>query len=421
MRSVLKAVPLVGQLILFFCCCVPLLTTYLWLLFDPMASTDTLDVALSGSYSNNMYIVICVIACVLVALAFIRQLRAKGGRPGWCTTSAALLIVWAMVHHADYRTVLLFIPWTYFFLTALPEVSARQSIFWCLTGCLTVYIFLTFWSYFATSQYITPGFGVRASGFMSVPNIVYCMCLISYGVFIECSRYQSVRVVRYTCLFVALMSCILIVLTFSRGGWLALAAMIAYSIPRINFKLRPIALLAVALLVVGSLLVRTHGDLVLPQNDKSSAGRIYIWKDALSLVKDEPIEGYGYGAYFKLRLRGIDDTSSLPSNLPLEPKSLYLDIMLDWGVVGVALVGCFFYGILKGVSEVAMRVGADSFEKTLAYAAGSTLVGLAIAGLFDTLILGVFSRASVTVTFLILTGLLEGQYSDRPRAIVNGK
>ncbi len=317
---------------------------------------------------------------------------------------SALGIVLLSLYGADYREPLMAAAlWSFFFAATLlkPDDRCVILIVWiCILG-MQMLVALT--AYFLSyNQFITPGFGQRASGLFSNPNALYPWSVIAFFVFLEFARSLPANKIRTVVFWGAIGSFTVLVLTFSRAGWLGLA-MGLLTVVMQPFKhnhsvtYRAICLAIALCLICGAATVRTQGAIVSPNNDGSTAGRLRVWRHAFHLWSEHPWFGNGYKAF-----RWPSDGSAVAG----EPKNLVLHVALQSGFVGVLLHGLYFGSVLVLARKIALHSHSAWYDAVIARATFLSVVALLVAGLLDTPVFGPLYRVPPTITLLTFTGLL---------------
>jgi exopolysaccharide production protein ExoQ len=125
---------------------------------------------------------------------------------------------------------------------------------------------------------------------------------------------------------------------------------------------------AMALAVVGTKQLKQAG-LSAAGRDATLSGRTELWAVVWQQVYERPLLGSGYGAFWREgRGRELVHTWN-----PRQSHQAYVDLMLDLGVVGLALV------LLLVVSAAAITILKHSLARTLIPPADAALIALLIA------------------------------------------
>lgn len=299
--------------------------------------------------------------------------------------------------------------WAFFFIACWLREADRRLILQLWIGILGLHMMVALVAYALDfQQFETPDFGRRSSGLYGTPNTIYPLSLLAFFLFLELMRTPiSQKPISRSWQIAfgagAVTSLSILILTFSRAGWVGAAAGLGW----LGYQARGarrVALITCALsLLAGAAVVRTRGEIVSPDNDGSTAGRMRIWRDAVGQWQKQPWFGAGHGAY--RRQSTLDDA-------PFEPKNLALHIALQDGIFGVALHACFFIALWHMALVVASHAHVAPADRILAGILAPVLPSLMVAGLVDTPVLGFLDRVAPTAALLIFAGLLQGAFVE---------
>lgn len=186
-------------------------------------------------------------------------------------------------------------------------------------------------------------FGNRTGGTFGNPNILYPLCLMAIPLGFVLGEAHSGEW-RWALRVVGGLSAFALLLTFTRAGWLALLGALlfltfSHSSPfSMNRTWRAAVLIAAIVLLLGVVFVRTRGKFIGTHWDSSFWGRIYIWQTAARAASEHPIFGSGVGTYALQQRKFMTPRLEKfrPSNL--EAKSLPLNIAVEFGLMGLALL-----------------------------------------------------------------------------------
>ncbi len=184
-----------------------------------------------------------------------------------------------------------------------------------------------------------------------------------------------------------------IVMTYSRGGALALAVVAAFMLATHPPKLRSVVGLALAAVLaiplipdayIARLGTLTQIGTVDASTDISIRYRTAEVGAAVGMVQDHPLTGVGYGNYaanYQDYSRGLGIDLATTAR---EPHNLFLEVAAETGIPGVAA-----FGLLLGVTAAAvvgsrrrLRAAGRHDEAAMAYALGVALIGHLVTSVF---------------------------------------
>ncbi|MEK6677768.1 MAG: O-antigen ligase family protein [Planctomycetota bacterium] len=113
--------------------------------------------------------------------------------------------------------------------------------------------------------------------------------------------------------------------------------------------------------------------------DEISAGRVTnIWPATLEQIAESPI--IGHGQYAILRNNCYEEILANERYVPSHPHCSYLEILLDCGIVGLAIVLACAFGLAR-VGLLLTRMSGDPLATTIGAAALAALVAELTAGI----------------------------------------
>lgn len=251
-------------------------------------------------------------------------------------------------------------------------------------------------------QFYTPRFGLRTRG--TLGNPIYLGVLVMAGLPIllnqaMLTKTNPQRTLWWLGVAVALLASWL---TYVRSVWLGIAALfLNYALAFRDTRTRKVSwgMISVTLLLILCILLLRPP--FVPQ-DRSGRGRLAIWEVALSrIVPLHPIIGAGAGSYYDLQSKYL--TSRLaqfnPSNA--EPKNLYLLLLIEHGVVGLALFSMLVLRIIQLAYSLSKATDCTQCQ-TVSLLLKGTTASLLTAGLFETPMLYQGREASSFVFFTVI-------------------
>ncbi|MBR2520478.1 MAG: O-antigen ligase family protein [Selenomonadaceae bacterium] len=234
----------------------------------------------------------------------------------------------------------------------------------------------------------------RAFGLNHTPTFYGSFMLMQMPFLIFMSQLKILpRAVRGLSIFTAGLSLICLVLSMTRGAWLALLCVaVIFFVLEKNYRLiaaKIFAGVAIAFLVVAMLSPQIHERLETMVSTKfqSNTERVLMWQSALEIFADYPITGVGQKMFAKAYNEQYISPEAIERPEVTEgghthPHNNLLNEAAEGGTVGLAaFIGLYAYFFWKFFQQF-------KHEKNLAFSAGLTailiLAGLQLEGLTDT-------------------------------------
>jgi probable O-glycosylation ligase (exosortase A-associated) len=194
------------------------------------------------------------------------------------------------------------------------------------------------------------GHKILGSGSVGDNNSVATAMLMIIPLTFYLAKYSAMAVVRM-CFWAVLGLCLVtVIMTFSRGGFVGLLVLAAFTIKNTRNKVASFAIVAAAGLLVFTLAPSSWFDRLSTMddasNDGSFMGRVVAWKISLLIALDHPFFGGGMHAVqqflvwsnYKESLHRVNFvTTPPPDDIPHAAHSIYFEILGDLGFVGLAL------------------------------------------------------------------------------------
>lgn len=214
-----------------------------------------------------------------------------------------------------------------------------------------------------------------------------------------------------TLLFSAVLT-VCLLLTYSRGAWVSLAAMAAVLALLYDRRIWLVFLLVPVVLLI------YHGQIterflsLFSGEDTSTILRFALWESTAAMIEDFPLTGVGWGAYFRAYPDYnffVGDTSVIIYHA----HNMYLSLLAETGIPG----GLFYFLLFFSHGALAVRLyrkGEEPDEKAAGLALALIIAGMAVYGIGDYVL---FSRA-VSITFWALLALavcLEEERRDEKK------
>ena len=246
----------------------------------------------------------------------------------------------------------------------------------------------------------TFGVLIRIYSSMRNPNILagYLTINICYAI----SYYIRKKTEIYTAINIVLSS-VCLILTYSRGGFIAFAAAILV-IAIVSREIKVGVYLAFMILVYyGYNFFESTGraDISTISNDSSSLYRIEIWKASWNLFKENIAFGAGLGSVSKL----ISFSSDKLNGYIFHAHNIPLHLLAETGIVGFT---AFYALALSGIKRFILfwKVHKDSSSSYIAVGFIGALTAMLVHGMVDC----VYFIPSRSLIFLIYLGLFPAVF-----------
>ena len=202
-------------------------------------------------------------------------------------------------------------------------------------------------------------------------------------------------------------------LTFSRSAFIGLSLILGYyllSRRRIgSFLLAFLIILGAGLLLPDNPLVeRATTGFEARDTDAITAGRVqHIWRPLLPTFWEAPIIGHGLGstAWATPNRRGEMPPTGHPHNA-------YLGVLLDLGLVGIAVVGAFFWSVWKTFRRLSQH-HVDSQWRGVFEGGIVALLCLAIQGVSEDSFTPTYAQAALWVCYGLALGHTQSMHSKQ--------
>ncbi|HXC79641.1 MAG TPA: O-antigen ligase family protein [Candidatus Acidoferrum sp.] len=182
-------------------------------------------------------------------------------------------------------------------------------------------------------------------------------------------------------------------LTFSRGAYLAIAALALVAIASTRARVplaAAIAVVVVVLLQVPLVQRKFAGQFDLGNSQTTIRGRLSIFSDTLTMLREHPIFGTGLGGYHYL-FRG--------TVLEIYPHDDWLTFWVEVGLLGMVAFAIIFFGLLYRGWRAFPR--ATGFERALLWGVSGSFVLWGVHGLVDS----PYWKNDMSIEFWILAAL----------------
>ncbi|MGC9065331.1 MAG: tetratricopeptide repeat protein [Candidatus Ratteibacteria bacterium] len=210
----------------------------------------------------------------------------------------------------------------------------------------------------------------------------YLVLVIPWALFCFFTSQKKQRLV-FASIFVLLMFHLF--LTFTRASWIGFAfSMFTAALILLKIRIRPAMVLkyfAISMLLI--FVVRANAG-IFQFEPGTLKSRIEIWKTSLSMIKEQPIIGYGTGnfeiAYYKFAHSHPDVL--IPANLRVtKAHNEFIEIAVENGIVGLGSFLFFIFAIYKMAYQIFVSRNERPAEKFISVFVISGITGILVNAL----------------------------------------
>lgn len=211
----------------------------------------------------------------------------------------------------------------------------------------------------------------------------------------------------YIILFAALGLCL--ILTYSRGAWLSVAALVFFFGLVWNKRLWLLFLLVpiVLLFYHGGVTNRLLSIFYHSEADTSVSMRLDMWYGAVEMIIEHPLLGIGWGA-FKFVYPVYNELIQQAGIMIFHAHNMFLNIWAETGILGFACFLWFFYGHAYYGWQMLKMPQAASFDRAVAMMMVAAVVSQTICGFSD---YDLFST-QISLVFWLICGIFANAYIE---------
>ncbi len=256
------------------------------------------------------------------------------------------------------------------------EIRAASGLF---TGVAAVVAGISFFGYFSGEGSLQAQGVARLQSYWEGSNQL--AAFLVGAVPVALGMLLSVRSVkgRLVILGGLLVQPVALVLTYTRGSWLALAGAMGLMVVLLRRWVWILLAVLLAALVVGAgppeLMERVE-SIITFERERSAANRLALWPKVASLIAARPVFGYGWGGF-----QAVYSTQSEFQSF--HAHNFLLDFALAIGIPGLVLVLVLIGYVLGRALLTAMEAVGKSRDAPLLIGLGSGCLGMLAAGMTD--------------------------------------
>jgi O-antigen ligase len=294
----------------------------------------------------------------------------------------------------------------------------RRLLVWCLLAgafCVVIYGFyqyahmLTLHESEWVDQSTFPLLRRRMYSTLYNPNLLSAFLLMVIGTTISMSIWTEHKWHRLMFLGLLGLLMVCLVLTYSRGAWVSVCALIVF------FGIVWDKRLWLLLLAVPVILFFYHGGVTTrllsifshSEADTSVSMRMDMWTAALAMFFDHPLLGVGWGA-FKYVYPVYNELIQEAGITIFHAHNMFLNVLAETGIIGTGFGFWFFYGNAWYAGRFLRQVKFDTFSRAIAMTTMAAVVSITISGITD---YDLFST-QVSLTLWLLCGIFGNTYVE---------
>jgi putative inorganic carbon (HCO3(-)) transporter len=191
-----------------------------------------------------------------------------------------------------------------------------------------------------------------------------------------------------------------LVLTYSRGAWISLLAIIGMYGVLCNRKIFWLLLLLpiIALFAHDALLERLMS--IMNPTDTSSTLRLALWESTIAMIMDKPFFGIGWGAYWMV-YPDYDFFINNPNTKIFHAHNMYLNIAAEIGIPGLITFLSMMYGHAR-LALSSIRGMAQHWSSGVMLGIVGAICGLIVNGFTDYVLFNI----QLSMLFWLLNALI---------------
>ncbi len=270
----------------------------------------------------------------------------------------------------------------------------------------------------AAGLILTYGTGILRAGLLGInPNKYALILLIGFGFGLYSFLLDNFKILRIPAIATMVLTSLAIITTGSRGGWLAFFVFVVSFLMLCKKKkilLLIFAGIAVALIAILSDLSAYLGLLQKARIFAGMTGRPDLWNGGLRVFADYPLLGVGYKCTGEVLRYYIDMANPLVPlliHIPVLGGMLhngYLQVLVEFGIIGSALVIWANYRFLKYLIGNYKKTESKLTKTTLAFGIALTFAYLCRALIESNFLFGFLtSEILILVLFAVIIKIVE--------------
>ena len=191
-----------------------------------------------------------------------------------------------------------------------------------------------------------------------------------------------------------------LLLTYSRGAWISLLAVIGVYGMLCNRKIFWLLILLPVVMLCGHDAVLERIMSIINPTDTSSTLRIALWESTIAMIRDKPLLGIGWGSYW-LVYPEYDFFLNNANVTIFHAHNMYLNIAAEIGIPGLLTFLWLMYGHVRLALSV-LSAAFESWSSGLMLGIIAAIGGIIINGLTDYVMFNI----QLSMLYWLLNGLI---------------
>lgn len=247
-----------------------------------------------------------------------------------------------------------------------------------------------------------PDLKVRVFSTLQNPNLLAGFLVTVISLVIGLSLKLTNNDSRLSMLTLALVLAGCLILTYSRGAWLSLAIIIGAFGLFYDRRLLWLLLIGPAAMLCFSEVSSRVVSIFQPV-DTSSTLRLALWHSTLAMIRDNPVSGIGWGAYW-LVYPHYDYFIQNEGTVIFHAHNMYLHLAAETGLPGLGAFAAFMYFHARTAVSM-LNKGCPEWVKGLLAGLAAAILGFAVSGLTDHILFSIQISMLAWLLFAVVAAI----------------
>lgn len=297
----------------------------------------------------------------------------------------------------------------YLVVNNINSAAQIKRIIWVMLASATVVTLYGFYQYlyglkFSANEWVDgeqfPDLKIRVFSTMKNPNLLagFLVTMMALGASMGYKADRMKGKIIFFGLVAMFGACLL--LTYSRGAWLSLLAVIGVYGILCNRKIFWLLILLPIAMLCGHDAVLERIMSIINPTDTSSTLRLALWESTIAMIMDKPILGIGWGSYWLV----YPEYDFFVNNADVKifhAHNMYLNIAAEIGIPGLLVFLSIMYGHVRLALAVFKGV-FESWSSGLMLGIIAAIGGIIINGFTDYVMFNI----QLSMLYWLLNGLI---------------